>query len=127
MTDTEKAEYVRVLEQLVAENDRLKAENERLSSELGAHGTLKAIYSDSSQPAGLRVKAATAALNVETPRLEPVPPPMDLVAEPVIPLAELVTMRRKHVDRLLLEQPEIRIINGQVVVLGKGDGEDTAS
>jgi len=122
MTDTEKAEYARVLEQLIAENDRLKTENERLSSALGAHGTLKAIYSDSTQPATVRVRAAQAALNVETPALRPQEPAIDVTAEPIIPLAELVTMRRKHVDQLLREQRQIRVLrDGRVLVLDEGD------
>ena len=50
-----------------------------------------------------------------------------MTAAPYVPLAELVTIRRKHVDRLLLEQPEIRVINGRVVVLDKGDGGNGSS
>jgi hypothetical protein len=45
---------------------------ERLTSALGgAHATLGSIYSDNKQPAGVRVKAAQAALSRETPALKP--------------------------------------------------------
>ena len=51
MIDTEKAEYERVIGELVAKVQELVAANERLTSELTAHQTLRAIYSDSTQPA----------------------------------------------------------------------------
>src|SRR5215472_15835087 len=78
---------------LVAKVEELVAANERLSSELTAHQTLRAIYSDSSQPATVRVRAAQAALNVETPRLEPQPAPLELAAEEIEPLAVVVERR----------------------------------
>jgi hypothetical protein len=81
----------------------LEVEVERLTSKLGAHGTLKSIYSDSNQPAGLRVEAAIGALPHETPKLQPVPPPLELTAEPIIPLADLVTARRARQDALCPE------------------------
>src|SRR5215469_14405216 len=101
MTDPEKAEYERVIGLLTAKVEELLAANERLTSELTAHQTLKALYSDSTQPAMVRLRAAQAALNVESPALKPVEPPLDLVAEPIIPLAELVAIRRKRADELL--------------------------
>jgi len=125
MTDVERAEYDDVVRQLMQKCEQLAAECTRLRAEKnGALSVCQEMYNDPSVPAALRLKAAGLALQFETPRLESVPPPMDLAAEPIIPLAELVTMRRKHVDQLLLEQPEIRIINGRVVVLDKGDGSD---
>ena len=122
-------QLVQRLRETVDENDRLKALVANLTEGANAHQTLQSLYRNVDLPESLRAKCAIGALPHETPRLEPVPPPLDLTAEPPqIPLAELVALRRKHVDRLLLEQPEIRIINGQVVVLGKGDdGEDTGS
>jgi hypothetical protein len=85
----------------------LAEENERLTSALGAHGTLKAIYSDSNQPAGVRVKAAAASLPHERPRLLPEKAPMDLVAEEIEPepLVQLVDRQRARADRLLSEPP----------------------
>jgi hypothetical protein len=115
MTDTEKAEYESIIRLLTAKVEELLAANERLSSELTAHQTLRAIYSDSNQPATVRVKAATAALNVETPRLEPQPAPLDLVAEPVEPLAVVVERQRRRADEMLREmadamQREMRVL-----------------
>ena len=109
------------------ENDRLKALVANLTEGATAHQTLQSLYRDPSLPESLRAKCAIGAIAHETPRLEPVQQ-LELKAEPPpIPLAELVTIRRKHVDQLLLEQPEIRIINGRVIVLDKGNGGDTGS
>ena len=80
----------------MAKIEELSAENERLVSALGAHGTLKAIYSDSNQPAGVRVKAASAALPHETPKIMSVPPPLELKATEIIPLKDLVEARRRR-------------------------------
>jgi hypothetical protein len=128
MTDAEKAEYEGVIRLLTAKVEELVAANERLSSELTAHQTLRAIYSDSTQPATVRVRAAQAALNVETPRLESVPPPLDLVAEPVEPLSVLVERQRRRADAILALPLEHRaaLITG----VGRDDGngsDDTAS
>ena len=133
MTDTEKAEYEGVIRMLTTKLEELAAENERLkSSALTAHQALKMIYGDSSQPATVRVRAAQAALNVETPRLEPQPAPLDLVADEIEPLAVVVERQRKRADAL---QREIRDIvvspNATVRVLPKpgsngGNGDDTA-
>ena len=89
MTDAEKAEYDEVVRMLTVKLEQLAAENARLRSEAGAHDVLRNIYGDSSQPATVRVRAAQAALNVEKPRLVPQPPPLDLVAEPYESLAEV--------------------------------------
>ena len=84
---------------------RLRAENERLRSAAGAHDVLKAIYTDSSQPTTHRLKAAGLALGVETAPLKSVEPALELTAEPVRPLAEIVTEQRARADRMLLEPP----------------------
>ena len=81
---------------LTVKLEQLAGENARLRSEAGAHDVLRNIYGDASQPAGVRVKAAQAALNVEKPRLVPQPPPLDLVAKPIEPLADLVARRRRR-------------------------------
>jgi len=77
-------------------------------------------------PPALRLKAAGLALPHETPRLESVPPPLDLVAEPDhIPLAELVAKRRAHVDRLNAEARDIEVLrDGTVRVLPKPGSND---
>jgi hypothetical protein len=97
MTDIEKAEYDDVVRQLMAKCEQLAAENASLkANNASAHQTLRAIYADSSQPATVRVRAAQAALNVETPSLKPEPAPLDLVAEKIEPLADLVARRRRR-------------------------------
>ena len=100
MTDADKAEYERVIRLLTAKVEELVAVNERLSSELTAHQTLRAIYSDSTQPATVRVRAAQAALNVESAPLKSVEAPLDLVAEEVEPLSITVERQRRRADRL---------------------------
>jgi len=86
----------------MAEIERLRAENARLrSSEADAHSTLRMIYGDDSQPANVRVRAATAALAHESPSLKPVEAPLELVAEVVEPLAAVVERQRARADRLL--------------------------
>ena len=86
----------------MAEIERLRAENARLrSSEADAHSTLRMIYGDDSQPANVRVRAATAALAHECPSLKPVEAPLQLVAEVVEPLAAVVERQRARADRLL--------------------------
>src|SRR5262249_61765343 len=101
MTDIEKAEYDDVVRQLIAKCEQLAAENAALkANNASAHQTLRAIYADSTQPATVRVRAAQAALNVETPSLKPQEPPLDLVAEPYEPLAVVVERQRRRGERL---------------------------
>ena len=81
---------------------------------------LKEIYLDPDAPQGNRIKAASAALPHESPRLAPVSPPLDLVAEPVIPLADLVAQRRARQNAL---EPPYRLgPDGHSIVLLKGNG-----
>jgi hypothetical protein len=93
-------EYETLLKLQMAKIEELAIENESLRSGLGAHGVLKLVYSDNNQPAGVRVKAAQAALNVEKPRLTPQPAAIDSTCEEIIPLAELVAKRRRRQDAL---------------------------
>jgi hypothetical protein len=128
MTDLEKAEYDDVVRQLMAKCEQLAAENASLkANNASAHQTLRAIYADSNQPATVRVRAAQAALNVETPALKPEPAPLDLVAEVIEPLSVVVERQRKRADAMLalpLEERE-RLIRG--VVRRDSNGDDTAS
>jgi hypothetical protein len=94
------ARYEFVLDAYVRELAKLREENERLRSAAGAHDILKAIYLDPDAPQGNRIKAAQAALPHETPRLNPVPPPLDLVAEPIEPLSAVVERQGARCDRL---------------------------
>jgi hypothetical protein len=93
-----------------------------------AHTTLRRLYLDEALPPTARVRAAAAALNFEKPRLESVPPPMDLVAEPVEPLAVVVERQRKRQDVMLSEGRDIEVSpSGAVRILprlgssGSGD------
>jgi hypothetical protein len=118
----------------IAEIEKLRAENTLLRSAEGAHDVLRRIYLDEAQPSGTRVKAAQAAMNFEKPRLESVPPPMDLVPEPPSePLADVVSRQRARCDRMLADDPQFLALRShQVIELkpngGNGsDGDDTAS
>jgi hypothetical protein len=114
-----------VLALYVTELEKLRAENENLKAGLDAHSTLKSIYADANQPAGVRVRAASAALNVETPSLKPEPRPLDLVAEPSPPLAELVHQQRARMDHMHRERRNIQVLpSGAVRVLSDGNGSD---
>jgi hypothetical protein len=124
MTDIEKAEYEDVLRRLTAECERLVAENARLrSSENNAHSVLREVYNDPTASPAVRVKAAGLALPHEVPRLESVPPPLDLVAEPVEPLADVVARQRARADRMLLEDPQFQGLRNSGYLL-KGNGSD---
>src|SRR6516165_11750790 len=83
----------------------LEAEVERLRTVAGAHGVLKEIYLDPDAPQGNRIKAAQAAIQHEVPRLTPQPPALELTAEPIMPLAEVVRLQRARADRMQLEPP----------------------
>jgi hypothetical protein len=126
MTDPEKAEYDDVVRQLMAKCEQLAAENAALkANNASAHQTLRAIYADSTQPATVRVRAAQAALNVETPSLKPEPAPLNLVAEPYEPLSVVVERQRARMNRILalpLEEQE-RMITGVVRRDGNGSGD----
>src|SRR5215472_5445874 len=102
MTDAEKAEYEDVVRQLMQKCEQLAAENTRLRLEKSdALSVCQELYSDPTAPAALRLKAAGLALPHETPRLEPVPPPMTLVAEEYEPLSVVVERQRARMNRLL--------------------------
>jgi hypothetical protein len=89
-----------VIRQQMARIAELEQENERLKEGLTAHQTLRQIYSDETQPTGHRIKAAIGSLPHETPKLMSVPPPLELTAEPVVPLTELVEARRARQNQL---------------------------
>jgi uncharacterized protein (UPF0147 family) len=116
------------LEETVGENDQLREENARLRSDIDAHTVLKEIYSDPAVPQGLRVKAAQAALNIEKPRLLPEKAPLELQAEPVECLADVVARQRARADRMQRERRNITVLpSGQVLLLDErngGDGQD---
>jgi hypothetical protein len=106
MTDIEKAEYDDVVRQLMAKCEQLAAENAALkANNASAHQTLRAIYADSTQPATVRVRAAQAALGHESAPLKPTEAPLELVAEVIEPLADVVARQRARSDRMMLEPP----------------------
>jgi hypothetical protein len=132
MTDTDVqsklAEYEGIVRLLTAKLEELAAENTRLRSEKSdALSVCKEVYSDPNASPALRLKAAGLALPHEVPRLESVPPPLDLVATEVEPLSVVVERQRARMNRILalpLEERE-RMIRG-VVRDGNGSDDDTA-
>jgi hypothetical protein len=113
----------------MAEIQKLRAENARLrSSENNAHSVLREIYNDPDAPQGVRVKAAGLALQHETPRLTPVPPPLELTAEVIEPLADVIARQRARVERMEREAKQIRVLpSGQVLVLDERNGGNGGS
>jgi hypothetical protein len=89
----------------MAEITRLREENNRLRATAGAHDVLRELYLDPDTPPSLRAKCAIGALPHEVPRLLPVPPPLELVAEEIEPLADVVRRQRARADRMQLEPP----------------------
>ena len=71
-TEQQNVDPVEIIRMQMAEIDRLRAENKRLVSEADAHTTLRSIYTNPESPEGNRIKAASAALPIERPRLSAV-------------------------------------------------------
>jgi hypothetical protein len=128
MTDTERAEYDDVVRQLMAKCEQLAAENARLrSSENNAHAVLREVYNDPTASPAVRVKAAGLALSHESAPLKPVEAPLDLVAEPIEPLAEVVRRQRARADKMLREDPQFQALRDSGYLLegnGSGDGSN---
>ena len=121
------ARYEFVLDAYVRELTTLREENERLRSADGAHDVLRRIYLDEAQPSHTRLKAAQASINFEKSKLENVPPVLELTAEPIRPLSEIVQEQRARADAWLalpFEERE-RMIAG--VVKSDGNGSDDGS
>ena len=111
----------------MAEITKLREENARLrSSENNAHAVLREVYNDPTASPAVRVKAAGLALPHEVPRLESVPPPLDLVAEPVEPLADVVARQRARADKMMRDDPQFRALRSRQVIPLKpnGNGDD---
>jgi hypothetical protein len=72
-----------------------------LTGGANAHQTLQSLYRNANLPESLRAKCAIGALPHETPRLESVPPPLDLVAEEYEPLSVTVERHRARMTKLL--------------------------
>jgi len=84
----------------MAEITKLREENARLRSSENNASVLREVYNDPTASPAVRVKAAGLALPHEVPRLLPERAPIDATCEEIIPLAELVTQRRKRADEL---------------------------
>ena len=109
------------LTEVAAERDRLRAEKS------DALSVCQEVYSDPNASPALRLKAAGLALQFETPKLMPERAPLNLTAEPYVPLAELVSQRRAHVDAMHREARDIEVLpNGFVRVLPRpgSNGQD---
>jgi hypothetical protein len=91
-----------------------------LTTAAGAHDVLKSIYRDPDAPQGNRIKAASAALPHDTPKLMPEKANLDLVAEPVETLFEQADRRMRK--QLPLQGQQIKVIDGEVIVLRPGNG-----
>jgi hypothetical protein len=125
MTDTEKAEYDDVVRMLTMKLEQLAAENARLRSEKSdALSVLREVYNDPTASPAHRIKAAGLALPHEVPRLESAPPPLDLIAEPVEPLADLVARQRARADRMMLEDPQFLAVRSISLKDNGSDGDD---
>jgi hypothetical protein len=110
MTDTEKAEYEGIIRMLTTKLEELAGENERLRSEGGAYAALRGVFLNRDIPETLRVKAATAALPHEKPRLMPERAPLDLTAEESEPLAAVVERQRAR-QNLLCPQSTDQVLD----------------
>jgi len=117
------------LQEAIDENDRLKAELARLTEGASAYATLSDIHRNRDLPESVRLRAAIGCLPHELPKIQSVPPAIDVTAEPVRPLSEIVAEQRARCDRLLalpLEERE-RLIKGVVRHDGNGQDDDTGS
>jgi hypothetical protein len=135
MTDTDiqnkLAEYEDMVRLLTAKLEQLAAENTRLRSEKSdALSVCREVYSDPAASPALCLKAAGLALPHEVPRLESVPPPLNLVAEEIEPLAVVVERQRRRADAMQREMRDIEVSpSGAVRVLPRpgsngGNGSD---
>jgi hypothetical protein len=113
------ARYEFVLDAYVRELTTLREENERLKSADGAHDVLRRIYLNEAESSNTRLKAAQASINFEKSRLENVPPPLELAAEPYEPLAVVVERQRARAERIAREDPFFR---SHPLLEGNGSG-----
>jgi hypothetical protein len=120
----------------MAEIERLRAENASLkANNASAHQTLRAIYADSTQPTGHRIRAAQAAIGHESAPLKAVEPAIDGTCEEIVePLHQLVEKQRRRADEMLREARNIEVSpSGFVRILprsgsnGRGDSDDSSS
>jgi hypothetical protein len=118
-----------VIRAQIARIAELEAEVARLRSEAGAIDVLRSIYLDEAPPSGNRIKAATAALPHEVPKIQSVPQALELTAEPVVPLAQLVEQRRARQNALCPASADLPPIEVLPLADGRrnGNGGDGSS
>jgi len=118
------------LQETVDENDQLRAELVRMTEGASAYTTLSDIHRNRDLPAAVRTKAAIGCLSREIPPLAPERAPIELTAEPVRPLSEIVQEQRARADAWLalpLAEREA-LITGVVRSDGNsGNGQDDSS
>jgi len=93
---------------------RLRDELTRVAEGASSYATLSDIHRNRELPAAVRVKAAIGCLSREMAPLAPERAPIELTAEPVRPLSEIVQEQRARADAWLalpLEERE-RMITG---------------
>ena len=105
----------------------LEAEVARLRSAAGAHDVLRSIYTDANQPTGHRLKAAGLALGVKSAPLKPVEPPLELTAEVIEPLADVIARQRARCDRMIAEEQSQGLRSSGYLLKGNGSDGDTGS
>jgi hypothetical protein len=117
------ARYETVIGLQMQEIDRLRNVVAKMTEGTDdAHSTLRRLYLDESQPSLARIRAAAASLNFEKPRLESAPAPMDLVAEPPEPLADLVHRQRMRMNKMLAEDPQFLAVSKHPVIEPEPNG-----
>jgi hypothetical protein len=95
---------------------KLRNEVARLTEGASAYATLSDIHRNRDLPESVRVKAAIGCLPHELPKLQSVPPAIDLPCEEIEDLATLVHRRRARQDALQGRDIEV-FPNGQVFLL----------
>jgi hypothetical protein len=114
----------------MAEIDRLRAEVQRLidwiMGDADAHTCLQAVYNDPTASQGNRIKAAAASLPFEKPKLTSVEPCLELRAEPVLLLKDLLASRKAREDQfkgLGSTEPPIEVLSIADHRNGNGKGD----
>jgi hypothetical protein len=132
------SQLVMRLQEAIDENDKLRAELARAAEGASAYDTLSDMHRNRDLPETVRLRAAIGCLPHELPKIQSVPPAMNLVAEEDEPLADKVERQRKRcyaIQALPLEQREKLVrgvghenmATGHFNSAGNGRDDDTAS
>jgi hypothetical protein len=93
-----------------------------------AHTCLQAVYNDPAASQGNRIKAAAASLPFEKPKLTSVEPPVELRAESVLSIKDLLASRKAREDRLKglgSTEPPIEVLSITDGRYRNGNGNDS--